>query len=100
MEILCTNLITQKINTLLVKLERWIGGIYNHKQNIWTWGETGKQIEFESFYKKPENTMPYSCLIMDPNAKYKWKAKSCFDNKHYVCEVPAGGISKRQIILL
>ena len=81
-------------NVLSVKLERWIGGIYNHKQKIWTWGETGKPIDFESFYRKPENTMPFSCIIMDPNTKYKWKAKSCFENKHYVCEVPAGGISK------
>ncbi|XP_051154087.1 uncharacterized protein LOC127277222 [Leptopilina boulardi] len=79
-----------------MQLDRWIGGIYNYKLKIWTWGTSGKQIDFQSFERQPQNPLPYSCIVMDPSAKYKWKAKSCFESKFYVCEVPAGGIGRRR----
>lgn len=78
------------------KLERWIGGIYNHKQKIWTWGTSGKPIDFQSFDKPPQHPGPFSCIVMDPASKYKWKAKSCSDSKYFVCEAPAGGINRRR----
>ncbi|KAL2732673.1 C-type lectin domain family 10 member A [Vespula maculifrons] len=85
--------------SLLAKLERWIGGIYNWQQMAWEWGVTGEKMVFRSFGKiNPGKSEQYAwhCIVLDPALKYKWNAKSCVQRKHYICEVPAGRIARRR----
>lgn len=81
------------------KLERWIGGIFNWQQMAWEWGVTGEKMVFQSFGRmEPGKSEKYAwhCIIMDPALKYKWSARSCVERKHYICEVPAGRLSRRR----
>lgn len=75
----------------------------------WKWGETGDKIEYENFatlenseFKKKEKPKEYAwhCIILDPAVKYKWNPRSCIQQKHYICEVPAGRIGNQDNLLL
>ncbi|XP_044007321.1 uncharacterized protein LOC122851877 isoform X2 [Aphidius gifuensis] len=85
------------------KLERWIGGIYNWLQMSWKWGETGEKIEFENFSRLNNSELnnnpkeyAWHCIVLDPTDKYKWNPRICLQQKHYICEVPAGRIGRRR----
>lgn len=69
----------------------------------WEWGVTGEKMVFRSFGKiNPGKSEQYAwhCIVLDPALKYKWNAKSCVQRKHYICEVPAGRIGEKIIILI
>ncbi|XP_015601875.1 uncharacterized protein LOC107270928 [Cephus cinctus] len=81
------------------KLERWIGGIFNWRKGDWEWGVSGEKMEFMNFPKsneKDNNHLAWHCAVMDPILKYKWNQRKCIEPKHYVCQVPAGGLRRRR----
>lgn len=70
--------------------ERWIGGVYDWKQEQWKWAASGQTIRFNKFGTMPslgkEENDHWQCIALDPNFEYKWTAYSCLQEKYYVCK--------------
>ncbi|XP_011300273.1 uncharacterized protein [Fopius arisanus] len=87
------------IGEQFTRLERWIGGMYNWKQMAWQWGVKGEKVIFQNFagaLSKNPSQYEWHCIVLDPSVKYRWTPRSCFEKKHYICEVPAGRIGRRR----
>ncbi|KAL7299447.1 hypothetical protein TKK_0007690 [Trichogramma kaykai] len=88
------------------KLERWIGGSYNWRKEIWEWGVSGERMSnFTNFVKRSsaessttddQKNYTYSCAVLDPAHEYKWDARRCFEPKYYICEVAAAKTGKKR----
>lgn len=69
--------------------ERWIGGMYDWEQMKWKWGASGQEMTFKGFSQMdPEDKekLQWHCTIMDPHLDYKWNARSCLDQKYFICQ--------------
>lgn len=70
--------------------ERWIGGIYDWRQDQWKWATSGHKIRYNKFKTVPhfDNELDdhWQCIALDPNIDYKWTTFSCLQKKHFVCE--------------
>ncbi|KAL1131474.1 hypothetical protein AAG570_011091 [Ranatra chinensis] len=54
-------------------LERWIGGIYDWAQDVWVWGASGRQLQYQGFSgRKPGDDYRWKCIIMDPRMLYRY----------------------------
>ncbi|XP_012258693.2 uncharacterized protein LOC105687537 [Athalia rosae] len=83
----------------LKQLERWIGVRYNWGTMTWEWGVTGEILSYNGFGKlRPGSDELYQwhCAAMNPEWKYRWAARSCIENKHYVCQTPAKRSGRRR----
>ncbi|KAJ3656296.1 hypothetical protein Zmor_015383 [Zophobas morio] len=70
------------------KHERWLGGRYNDRQSRWVWGENGKPLAFYAFSRMNYNDPKWAwhCIIVDPQRQNKWSARSCVEEKRYICQ--------------
>ncbi|KAG5678500.1 hypothetical protein PVAND_008167 [Polypedilum vanderplanki] len=67
--------------------EIWIGGMYNWQRNKWQWGYNGKDMTYQSFSQmKPGEDLKYNCAVLNPELKYRWSAKLCFEKHYYLCQ--------------
>ncbi|XP_070494780.1 probable basic-leucine zipper transcription factor K [Chironomus tepperi] len=65
----------------------WIGGMYNWQRNKWQWGYNGKDMTYQSFSQmNPGEDLKYHCSILNPELKYRWSAKLCFEKHYYLCQ--------------
>ncbi|XP_076233269.1 lithostathine-2 isoform X2 [Calliopsis andreniformis] len=87
-------------NDQFMKLERWIGGIFNWQKMAWEWGVTGEEMVFQNFGKpqtgQPKQQYAWHCVTIDPTLNYKWSPRSCVERKYYVCQVRPGRIPRRR----
>lgn len=52
--------------------ERWIGGIYDWKQQQWKWVGSQKPMQYKDFYyEKSGNGSAWECIVLDPKNQYK-----------------------------
>lgn len=67
--------------------EIWIGGMYNWQRHKWQWGYNGKDMTYQSFSQmKPGEDLKYNCAVLNPELKYRWSAKLCFEKHYYLCQ--------------
>ncbi|KAL1496953.1 hypothetical protein ABEB36_007997 [Hypothenemus hampei] len=73
----------------LEPLERWLGGRFDWHRKQWKWAASGKPLTFKGFDKsvnlESNDTLQWSCIITDPRLEYRWNAKSCLEEKHFIC---------------
>ena len=85
----------------MVNEERWIGGMYDWEQMKWKWGASGQEMVFQGFSQMEEDKekLQWHCTILDPQLGYKWNARSCLEQKYYICQTKPklrGGGKKKQ----
>ncbi|CRK96097.1 CLUMA_CG009532, isoform A [Clunio marinus] len=76
--------------------EIWIGGMYNWQRFKWQWGYNGKDMTYQSFSQmKPGEDLKYNCAVLNPDLKYRWSAKLCFEKHFYLCQHRMPFVSER-----
>ncbi|KRT82902.1 hypothetical protein AMK59_3779 [Oryctes borbonicus] len=38
----------------------------------------------------------WHCIILDPKMKYSWNHKSCYEQKHYICQTKLKNVNRKQ----
>ncbi|XP_025836657.1 uncharacterized protein LOC108735988 [Agrilus planipennis] len=83
----------------LAKDERWIGGLYDWTKMNWKWGKNAKEIKylgFDASVSQEKDQLQWKCITLDPILDYRWNARSCFENKHYICQTRIAKIPKSE----
>lgn len=77
-----------------VRIERWIGTIYDFGRHNWIWGMGGEKLRYQGFSgRRPKENFSWRCGVMDPTLLFKWSTRSCIEQKAFICEVPIKIIS-------
>ncbi|XP_066258202.1 uncharacterized protein [Euwallacea similis] len=70
-------------------LERWLGGFFDWHRKQWKWAASGKPLSykgFDKFVSQDEKNLQWSCIVVDPALEYRWNARSCLQEKYYICQ--------------
>lgn len=72
----------------LEPLERWLGGRFDWQQKQWKWAASGKPLSYKGFDKsvnQDEENLQWNCIITDPKLQFRWNARSCLEERHFIC---------------
>ncbi|KAJ8920834.1 hypothetical protein NQ315_015626, partial [Exocentrus adspersus] len=93
------------LNNFIEKHDRWIGGMYDWKNNQWKWAMTGKPLKYKGFAKavlkkRGGENLAWNTIFMDPSLGHRWNADKGTQKKHYICQVKAKAVKKLGLVNL
>ncbi|KYB27520.1 secretory phospholipase A2 receptor isoform X2 [Tribolium castaneum] len=77
--------------------ERWLGGIFDWKQQKWKWAMSGKAIRYKNFAKEAlvgQKNNTHHCITIDPYYNNLWNSKNRLEEKHYICQAKSKSVVK------